>query len=77
MEKLGKELEFYKKNKLLLLKKYRGKYVVIVGDDYFGGYDNQVEAVQAALRKKHQMGTFLVKKVVEVDEPAIFSRVAT
>ena len=76
MKKLDKELEFYKKNKKILLEKHRGKYIFIVGHEYFGAYDSQVEAVQAAL-KNYKMGTFLVKKVTEVDKPAIFSRVAT
>ena len=48
MEKLDKELEFYKKNKKILLEKYREKYIFIVGHEYFGGYDSQLEAVQAA-----------------------------
>ena len=74
MPSLDAELQFYKKNKPDLLAKYENKYVVIVGEDVVGSYDNYEEAVTATA-KKHKFGTFFVQLVTAEDEVAILSRV--
>ena len=58
---LTKEFEYYLKNQNELVKKYNGKFIVIVNEQIVGSYDTELEAISES-SKKHNMGTFLVQK---------------
>lgn len=75
MDNLAVEITFYKDNKDEILKKYNGRYVVIVGNKIVGIYDKKEDAVLETM-KDHEMGSFLVKHVTEEERVAILSRVA-
>ena len=72
MAALDQEYEFYKKNKEKLLPMYENKFIVIVGEEIIGVFDDDIEAVES-VRKKHRPGTFLVQRVCQ-EEEIIFSK---
>jgi hypothetical protein len=59
---LKEAFQFYLENQDALVKKYRGKFIVIKGRAVLGAYDNELQAVQET-QKNHDLGTFLVQKV--------------
>ena len=61
MATLEKEFEYYLKHQEELIKKYKGKFIVIKGDAVIGAYESDLEAVEET-SKKHELGTFLVQK---------------
>ena len=67
MAQLDREFEFYRANKESLLSKYENKFIVIVGHEIIGVFDNEMEAINHT-RKIHQLGTFFVQHVVKNDE---------
>lgn len=75
MGALAVEITFYKDNKDKILKKHKGRYVVIVGNKIVGIYDRKEDAVLETM-KDHEMGSFLVQHVTEEERVAILSRVA-
>lgn len=62
MKELEREFNFYKTHQNELVKKYAGKYIVVVGDGVVGAYDTEEMAVAEAL-KQHKLGKFLVQFV--------------
>lgn len=58
---LNKEFNYYLNNQDELVKKYNGKYIVIVGENVIGIYDSDVEAL-CETEKTHELGTFLIQK---------------
>ena len=58
---LEKEFDFFVKNQDELVKKHRGKYIVIKNQAVIGVYDELNEAITET-SKKEQRGTFLVQK---------------
>lgn len=64
---LKDEFEYYKRNQKKLVKKYSGKYIVIIGEEVIGSYDTQEEAVTETV-KTHDLGTFLVHLVGSGEE---------
>lgn len=71
MAKLDLEYEFYKANKKSLLSKYEDKFIVIVGEEVVGVYDNQIEAIDNAA-KDCKPGTFLLQHVCKEEEVLYF-----
>lgn len=70
---LERELAFFKKNKKSLLSKFRNKYVVIFGEEVIGVYDDKWMAVKDTSEKKNkEIGSFLVQRVTDEEEVAIF-----
>ena len=59
---LEKEFKYYLANQKELLKKYNGKFIVIVGEEVIGGYQTSVDAYKSAIEKKYEQGTFLVQR---------------
>lgn len=59
---LQSEFEFYLGHQSDLVKKYSGKFIVIIGQEVIGAWDSQPEAILEAT-KTHKLGTFLVQKV--------------
>lgn len=64
---LDKEYEFYLKNQVALLKKCRGKVLVIKDEEIIGVYDDEVTAYKETV-PKHKLGTFLIQKCVPEEE---------
>ena len=61
MDKLKKEFEYYLSNQDELVKKHKGKFIVIKDGKVIGEYDSPFEAVEET-SKKYELGTFLVQK---------------
>lgn len=57
---LDREFNFYLKHQDNLLKDYRGKYLVIKGDEIIGVFDNFDSALLTSM-KDHALGTFLIQ----------------
>lgn len=57
---LDKEYDFYIKNLSALLKKYKGKYIVIVGEEVVGSYDTKIEAYTESIIL-YKLGYFLIQ----------------
>lgn len=60
-KKLEKEFKYYLEHQDELVKKYKGKYIVIKNCEVIGSYDNEIEAITET-SKDHKLGTFLVQK---------------
>ncbi len=61
MSKLEKEFNYYIENQEDLVKKYKGKFIVIKKDKVLGDYNSEIEAVEET-SKIEELGTFLVQK---------------
>jgi hypothetical protein len=59
---LEKSFNYYKKHQAELVKKYEGKFVVIVGEKVVGSYDTEGDAIKETL-KTYSLGDFLVQLV--------------
>jgi len=57
---LEKEFEYYIKNQEELVKKYEGKYLIIVGKNVVDVCNSDEEAYFKAI-KKYEKGTFLIQ----------------
>lgn len=61
---LEKEFSFYLSQQESLLRQYRDKYIVIVGDEIVGSYrSNEIALLES--KKKYAMGTFLIQHCTE------------
>ena len=58
---LEEELKYFIDNQIELLKKYRGKFLVIKNQGVVGIYESEIEAYQEA-QKKYELGTFLIQE---------------
>jgi len=63
---LQDEFDFYRANQADLLKKYKGRVVVIKSGNILGDYDDEPTAVRET-QKTHELGTFLVQRVTPGD----------
>lgn len=75
---LKREFEYYLANQKALVRKHKGKFIVIKNREVIGVYDDQVTAVSET-EKMHELGTFLVQKVEpgnEAHTQTFHSRVA-
>ena len=57
---LEKEFQYYLDNQTELVKKYDGKYIVIIGNQVIASYNSNEEAYFESL-KQYQVGTFLIQ----------------
>lgn len=57
---LQKQLEYFKINQEELIKKYKGKFLVIKDQKVQGVYNTEFEAYTDA-KKKFELGTFLIQ----------------
>ena len=67
MADLKKEFEYFLNHQSELVKKYKGKVLVIVGENVVGAYDTTFEALSAA-QKSYEPGTFLLQECIEGKE---------
>ncbi|MCD8312950.1 MAG: DUF5678 domain-containing protein [Bacteroidales bacterium] len=64
---LKKEFDFYLKHQNELVRKYNGKYLVIVGEEVVGAYNSEMDAYVNA-QKKYELGTFLIQECTPGEE---------
>lgn len=60
---LDKEFKYYIDNQQKLVKKYNGKFIVIIGDEVVGFYETTEEAYTESI-KKYKLGTFLIQHCI-------------
>ena len=58
---LDKEFQYYLDNQNVLVRKYNGRYLVIVDETVVGDYDDYAQALSKTLQK-YEKGMFLVQK---------------
>lgn len=61
---LEKEFDFFKKNQQSLVEKYKGQYIVIIGNEVIGSYPSNEIALYYA-KQKYDIGTFLIQHCIE------------
>lgn len=61
---LDAEYKYYLEHQQELLELYRGRFVVIVGDDVVGNYGTQAEAYLNSI-KDYELGTFLIQECTD------------
>lgn len=57
---LEKEFKYYIANQKELVKKYNGKFLVIIGEEVVSSYDSYEEALSES-QKKYELGKFLIQ----------------
>ena len=57
---LEQEFKYYLSNQQELLKKYNGKFIVIIGCEVVGSYDSHMQAYEAS-KQVYPLGTFLIQ----------------
>jgi hypothetical protein len=57
---LKKEFQYYLDNQKQLVKDYNGKYLVIIGNEVVGVYDDKISAYELS-KEKYELGTFLIQ----------------
>ena len=60
-KKLKKEFQYYIDHQEELVKKYKGKFIVIKDCSVIGVFGTDLEAINGT-KEKHKLGTFLVQK---------------
>ena len=63
---LDKEYKYYLKNQVKLLKKYKGRFLVIKDENVVGVYGTNEEAYNEAT-KQYKLGSFLIQECLEKD----------
>lgn len=61
---LDAEYKYYLEHQQELLKLYRGRFVVIVGETVVGNYGTQAEAYLNSI-KDYKLGTFLIQECTD------------
>jgi hypothetical protein len=64
---LDKEFQYYLDNQSELIKKYNGRFVVIIGEEVVGNYDSYEQALFVSMGK-YELGTFLIQECTEGEE---------
>ncbi len=64
---LDKEYKYYQAHQQEFLKKYKGKVLVIRGEEVVGIYETEGAAYEESV-PKYKLGTFLIQKCVPQDE---------
>ena len=64
---LNKEFKYYLDNQDELVKRFKGKYIVIEDQTVIGTYDNEMDAYNETI-KEHELGTFLIQHCLPGEE---------
>jgi hypothetical protein len=64
---LNKEFKYYLDNQDELVKRFKGKYIVIKDQTVIGTYDNEMDAYNETI-KEHELGTFLIQHCLPGEE---------
>ena len=58
---LDKEFKYFLEHQDELVKRYNGRFIVIIGDNVIGDYSSEAEAYTETI-KKHKPGNFLIQE---------------
>lgn len=58
---LEQEFKYYLDHQDELVKKYNGKFLVIVNNEIVGAFDSKIEAYNKG-KENHELGTFLIQR---------------
>ena len=61
---LDKEYKYYLEHQQELLERYRGRFLVIIGDSVVGDYDSRAAAYLDSINK-YQPGSFLIQECTD------------
>lgn len=64
---LDKEYKFYRENQSDFIKKYKGKFLLIKGEQVVGAFDTREEAYNNAVQQ-YKLGTFLIQECIKDDK---------
>jgi len=64
---LDKEFSYYLDHQNELVKKYRNRFLTIIGEKVVGDYDSFEQALFKS-QKKYKLGTFLIQECTEGDK---------
>lgn len=67
MDELRKQFDYYVANQDALVEKYRGRFVVIVGEAVVGDFATEMEAYTFATQR-YEPGTFMLQHVLPGEE---------
>jgi hypothetical protein len=67
MSMLDKEFQYYLDSQNELVKKYNGRFIVIIGKEVIGDYESYEQALFETM-KQHELGTFLIQECTEGEE---------
>lgn len=65
---LEKEFQYFLDHQDVLVEKYEGRFVVIVGDEVVGDYESASEAYFDTQDQGHELGTFLIQQAIAGEE---------
>ena len=65
--KLEKEFNYYLANQNELVKKYSGRFLVIIGENVVGDYESHEQAYFTSIQQ-YELGTFLIQECTEGEE---------
>lgn len=57
---LDKEFKYYLEHQDELVSRYNGKYIVLIGEQVVGAYDNREDAYYSSI-EKYEPGTFMIQ----------------
>ena len=57
---LDQEFQYFKDHQDELVAQYNGKFIAIAGTDVLGAFDTELDAYWA-MKKEHEVGTFLIQ----------------
>ena len=69
-EELDKNFHWYLKHQDEVAARHKGRYIAVADCSVAGVYDDMMEAI-AATRKKHALGTFLVRLCLPAAEEEV------
>jgi len=64
---LDKEFQYYLDHQSELVKKYNGRFIVVIGEEVVGDYESYEQALFESM-KQYELGTFLIQECTEGDE---------
>lgn len=64
MSDLRRELKYFIDHQSELVKEYKGKFLVIIGEKVVGVYDSTLDAYDDA-KSKYEAGTYLIQECIE------------
>lgn len=64
MDLVAQEIEYYKANRLALIKEYNGKHLLIKGQEVIGVFSSATAAKDAAIA--HEVGTYIIEHPIDL-----------
>ena len=64
---LDKEFQYYLDNQREFVKKYNGRFIVLIGKEVVGNYESYEQALFKSI-KNYELGSFLIQECTEGEE---------